>query len=192
MIRIRDRLLLMAFGALFIALGIYTVFMYIAENRFISGGFSEWIEIDATIDDYRAVITDCVKSGKNYVYNIRYEYTFSFDTDKGRVSCETSIESREMRDDPNLSEETFRNLMTWSATTISYNPEDPEDNRWGSKDGIIENATNPLRFLICGALVVGGAIVLWLAVRPLLNQKSKESWHGTEIQPEEPGRDEDQ
>ena len=185
MIRIRDRLLLIVFGALFIALGIYTMFVYIAENRFIKGEFSDWIEIDATIDDYRAVITDCVKSGKNYVYNISYEYTFSFDTAKGRVSYDTSIESREERAEPSLPAESFQNLMSWSATTICYNPDNPEDNRWGSKDDIIQVATNPLRFLVCGVLIAGGAIVLWLAVRPLLNQKSENSWHGTPLQTDE-------
>ena len=180
MMRFRDRMLLLALGALFLALGIYTIFSIIEEHRFVTGEFVGWIEADATIEDYQASITDCVKTRKEYTYYIQYEYTVSFDTPAGRVSVHNSMVNQERRASPGLTADSFAPLVTGEAGALSYDPENPEDYRWGRKDDITKAASSPLRILICAVFIAGSAMIIWLAIRPLIKKKEKNLWHETD------------
>jgi len=177
MIRVRDRLILLALGVIFVAFGIYMIFTIVEDHRFINGDFVSWLEAEAVIDDCRAGIVDLTRSGKEYIYTIRYEYTVSFNTSMGWVSYENTADNQVRQTSPDLTIDAFQQIASGNAGTVSYDPENPEDFRWGSKDNIAKAASNPMRILFCIVLLAGSGLVMWLAIRPLLRQKEKLAWH---------------
>ena len=178
---IRDRLLLLIFGLLFVAFGIITALSLYEERSFINGAFNDWIETDAVIGDYMVTVSEPVKSGRDYKYTVKYEFTISFDTADGRISLERSVESNERTTTPEDIDDTFYAVPPGSVRTLCYDPAKPEDNRWGGKDDIIKAATSPLRLLMCFLLGAIGLFIIWLAIKPLVQEKlQKKTWHGTQ------------
>ena len=180
MIRVRDRLLLVVLGVIFLALAVYSIYSLIEERRFVTGDFVGWAESNATVEDSRISILGITSSGKDFVYSLRYEYKVSFDTAAGRVIFDYSIDNQEKRAESNLSADDFRPINAGDAGTVSYDPGNPEDYRWGNKAAITKNATNPTRFLICIALIAGSGLIIWIAIRPFINKKEKRPWHETD------------
>jgi len=180
MMKLRDRVLLLALGGVFLVLGIFTMSSIIEERRFVNGDFIQWIQTDATIDDYQVSIDSREPSRKEYIYTLRYDYTVNFETSEGWVRIHNSIESQEKRASPDLTTDSFAPMIIGEVNPLSFNPDDPEDYRWGSKDDITKAASNPMRILICAVFIVGSVLLIWLAIRPFIKKKEKLAWHETD------------
>jgi hypothetical protein len=182
MIRMRDRVMLLAFGLVFVALSIFASSSFFEDRRFIYEKFGAWIETDAVIDNYEVTVSEPAVSGRDYIFTIRYEYTVSFTTAAGRVSYFRSTESSERRSSPDNTVDTAGTILPGTVRTLCYDPENPEENRWGGKDEIIKAATSPLRIIVCQGLGVIGLLTIWLAIKPIVREKfQKNSWHGAPL-----------
>lgn len=171
MIRMRDRIMLLAFGLIFIIMSVFASSSLFEERRFIKEQFTKWIETDAVFDDYKVTVSEPTASGRYYIFTVRYEYTISFMTAGGRVSYTKSDETSEKRSSPDASADEYGSIPPGTVRTLCYNPDNPDDNRWGGKDEIIKSATSPLRIIVCFGIGVIGLLIIWLALKPIIREK---------------------
>jgi len=183
MTRLRDRYLLLLFGAIFVVIGIIAFFIFIDERRFIREEFSAWIETDAVVDDYRVIGTDYSQSGGDYIYVVDFLYTISFDTAVGRISYDKPGESSGKSSTQSYPEDYYNTLPPGTVITICYDPANPEGYRHGSRDDITRAAMDPLRFLISPVVCALGVLGILWAYRPVLKGRKQQTdtWSGSPL-----------
>ena len=171
MVRLRDRLMLLCFGLIFVILSILTLSSAFEDRRFIDEKFGTWLETEAVIDDYNVTVSGPTISGRYYDYVVKYEYTISFNTDAGKVSYLRSTENTERKTSMEEADETYYTVPSGTVRTLCYDPANPDDNRWGSREEIIQDAKSPFRILMLFGVGAIGLVTIWLALKPIIKEK---------------------
>ena len=156
-------------GLFFVLIGGFLIFTQIPEKQFVKKELPNWTETTAEIKD-SVIRSEKISSDKDedgyYSYSVIYDLTVVFYTDNGEVSFEKSDRiTGETRSGSIPSSERDKIYKSGQKVNICYDPKNPAEFRFGTKDRITAEANIPFVVLIpAGLCFAVGLLMLALCI----------------------------
>ena len=173
-------LVIIGAGLVFIAGGVCIMLFHISENRFVDTELPDWKDAYATIEDAwitREHIDSMEDSSGRREYKVAYEYIISFMTSKGQITLHDTRENSGKTEDDTIPRSAYNIFEPGEELAICYNPGNPENYRFGSKQENTARAKSPVMPILAAVFCLIGisAIILGplFIKRPALFSRGK-------------------